>query len=324
MAGYRAKGGRWRGEKGPTLDPERQVTYLESRGIGFERMDRKEAAAYLRDVGGFMRTAAYKSLFAKERDGHGITRYVGLDFSQLVDLCEIDHDLRHVFLPIALDVEQAAKLALLYQADRQGENPYDLVGDYFVSLSGGRRARLEAELEDRRGDADVYAGDLIDKYVGDMPVWVIAEILDFGDFLELWRFCAERWRSDDLVQERYLLKDVKELRNACAHGSCVLNGIGAGQTRYPAPDLLVRAVSATRVGTTADQDRWLNNPRTLEMLATLWCSHELVRSDDRRAEARLGLEALAARCRQHADWYRDNEPLTSCYRYFSGIVAAWL
>lgn len=57
-----------------------------------------------------------------------------------------------------------------------------------ASRAGG--ARLEAELEDRRGDADVYAGDLIDKYVGDMPVWVIAEILDFGDFLELWRFVS--------------------------------------------------------------------------------------------------------------------------------------
>ncbi len=130
---------RWRGLKGPGLDPESQIAYLESRGITFERIDKAEAAAYLRDVGGFMRTASYKSLYPKttgivnvpqdsasvdRRDNLGgnggqrkssrdkvnagsrggsaqISRYMGLDFSELVDLTEIDHLLRITFLPIA-------------------------------------------------------------------------------------------------------------------------------------------------------------------------------------------------------------------------------
>lgn len=352
---------RWRGLKGPGLDPESQIAYLESRGITFERIDKAEAAAYLRDVGGFMRTASYKSLYPKttgivnvpqdsasvdRRDNLGgnggqrkssrdkvnagsrggsaqISRYMGLDFSELVDLTEIDHLLRITFLPIALDVEQAAKLSLLYQANKHHEDPYGLVIDYMDSLSGGRKARLEAELEDRRGDSDVYEGDLIDKYVGDMPVWVFAEALDFGDFLELWGYCAGRWQSDDLREMRYLLKDVKDLRNACAHGSAVLNGITTGTFPHDAPKMLICGLSGAQIGTPDERTRWLKNPRTLQMLATLWASSHIVRSDDRRQAAREGLDSLLQRCRLHADWYTDVEPLTSAYRFFSQSVRAW-
>ncbi len=342
---------RWRGLKGPGLDPESQIAYLESRGITFERIDKAEAAAYLRDVGGFMRTASYKSLYPKtlgagdgaqngvnatHQDGSRdkinagsrggsaqISRYMGLDFSELVDLTEIDHQLRITFLPIALDVEQAAKLSLLYQANKHHEDPYGLVNDYMDSLSGGRKARLEAELEDRRGDSDIYEGDLIDKYAGDMPVWVFAEALDFGDFLELWGYCAGRWQSDDLREMRYLLKDVKDLRNACAHGSAVLNGITTGTFPHDAPKMLSSGLSGAQIGTPDERTRWLKNPRTLQMLATLWASSHIVRSDDRRQAAREGLDSLLQRCRLHADWYADVEPLTSSYRFFSQAIRSW-
>lgn len=315
---------RWRGQKGPTLDPDSQVVYLESRGVTFERVDRQTAARYLRDVGGYMRTASYKSLYPKTTGAGGVSRYIGLDFSELIDLTEIDHRLRMTFLPIALDVEQAAKLELLYCADRHREDPYAVVGDYFSSLSGGRRARLEAELEDRRGDSDVYEGELIDKYVGDMPLWVIAEVLDFGDFLELWAFCANRWHDDDLKETRYLLKDVKELRNACAHGSAVLNGISSGASKYETPRPLQDALSGSHIGTGDERDRWTRNPRTLEMLAALWGMRDIVRSDDRREAAKAGLDALLARASLHADWYADVEPLCGCYRFFSLVAQAWL
>lgn len=344
---------RWRGQKGPTLDPDSQVAYLESRGITFERIDKTAAARYLRDVGGFMRTASYKSLFPKTTDcvettghkgetegsetariqeaakdeegatGQGISRYVGLDFSELIDLTEIDHQLRMTFLPIALDAEQAAKLSLLYKADKHHEDPYALINDYFSSLSSGRRARLEAELEDRRGDADVYEGELINKYVGDMPVWVIAEVLDFGDFLELWGYCAERWHDSDLKEMRYLLKNVKELRNACAHGSAVLNGITTDIYRYEVPRPLVDALSGGKINAPHERDRWTKNPRTLEMLCALWASCHIVRSNDRKSTAKKDLGTLLDRARLHADWYADVEPLISCYRFFSEVIRAW-
>lgn len=314
---------RWYGKPGPTLNPKDQVSYLASRGISFELFDQERAMQYLRNTNGFMRTAAYKSLFPKLRHADGTSSYINLDFAQLVDLTEIDHQLRLCFLPLALDVEYAAKLHLLYLANKKHEDAFGLVKDYISSLSAGKQERLSAELENRRGDNDVYSGMLIDKYVGDMPLWVMAEVLDFGDFLELGHFCARRWHLDDLSALLYLLKDTKNLRNACAHGSTIINGIAKGKAKYETPEVLTQALWASRVASKDEIGRWTNNPRTLELLAALWCSRELVHDDDRRAFARSNLEQLCARMRQHADWYHDNEVLVSCYRFFVRIVDAW-
>lgn len=314
---------RWHGKPGPTLNPKDQISYLASRGISFERVDQNTAARYLRDTGGFMRTASYKSLFPKLRHADGSSSYIGLDFAELMDLTEIDHQLRLSFLPLALDVEHSAKLQLLYLANKKHEDPYEIVEAYISSLSAGKQERLMAELESRRGDNDIYSGLLIDKYVGDMPLWVIAEVFDFGDFLDLWGFCARRWHSEELIQLRYLLKDTKDLRNACAHGSCILNGIACGYTPYETPLLLTQALKSARITSEQEIERWTSNPRTLELLAALWCSKELVRDERRRTYAHTSLDKLFARARKHADWYTDNEALVSCYRFFMLIAKAW-
>ncbi|WP_068539115.1 Abi family protein [Olegusella massiliensis] len=314
---------RWHGKPGPTLDPKDQISYLASRGITFERVDQNTATRYLRDTGGFMRTASYKSLFPKLRHTDGSSSYIGLDFAELMDLTEIDHELRFCFLPLVLDVEHSAKLQLLYLANKKHEDPYEIVEAYISSLSSGKRQRLMAELENRRGDNDIYSGFLIDKYVEDMPLWVIAEVFDFGDFLDLWGFCARRWHSEELVQVRYLLKDTKDLRNACAHGSCILNGIASGYAPYETPLPLIQALKNAHIASDQQIMRWTSNPRTLELLAALWCFNKLVRDEQRRAYAHTSLDKFFARARKHADWYTDNETLVSCYRFFMLIAKAW-
>lgn len=64
---------------------------------------------------------------------------------------------------------------------------------------------------------DIYAGDLIAHHMGDMPVWVFQEVIDFGTFVGFYLFCAGRWEDDEMLQEHYALKSVKALRNATAH-----------------------------------------------------------------------------------------------------------
>jgi hypothetical protein len=156
-----------------------------------------------------------------------------------------------------------------------------------------------------------------------MPVWVIAEVLDFGDFLDLCDFCAERWSDTRLTEVNRLLRDIKELRNACAHGSCVLNGIGKGTSPFKTPAPLVSALSGARLAGDHELIQWTTNPRTLEMLAALWGLHELVRSDARKEEAREGFKKLLDRAQLHAEWYAHNELLCSCYRFFERIIVAW-
>ena len=58
-----------------------------------------------------------------------------------------------------------------------------------------------------------YVGDIIQHYNGNYPAWTLIEIVSFGDYLRFYKFCANRWNDKDLLNDFYLMKDVKELRN---------------------------------------------------------------------------------------------------------------
>jgi hypothetical protein len=61
-----------------------------------------------------------------------------------------------------------------------------------------------------------------------MPVWVLLEVISFGTFLTFYRFCSERLSDNQMMQEYYLMKKVKSVRNASCHGACSLNGFRSG------------------------------------------------------------------------------------------------
>ena len=67
---------------------------------------------------------------------------------------------------------------------------------------------------------DAYAGDLIAHHIDDMPIWVFLEVIDFGTLVDFYLFCATRWENSETLQEHYVLKSVKALRDATSHSLC--------------------------------------------------------------------------------------------------------
>ena len=100
---------------------------------------------------------------------------------------------------------------------RKDEDGYAIVADYLASLNHDERQRRELETSRLAGDA--YRGPLVRKYASDMPVWVYVELLTFGAFANLYRFCSERWHDQRMKDEHYLLRQAKDARNAYAHGN---------------------------------------------------------------------------------------------------------
>ena len=66
---------------------------------------------------------------------------------------------------------------------------------------------------------------LIRKYRDEMPLWAFLEVVSFGTFVGLVKFCADRWGDDALLVRHYLLKKGKSIRNASAHSLCILNDL---------------------------------------------------------------------------------------------------
>ena len=252
----------------PMLAVEQQIAHMKAKGITFDLVSEGEAAAHLREKCQFFRVYAYRKLFEKRAGGERDGQYVGLDFGHLRVLSNLDRKLRDALLPMALDLEHFAKVRLLAAAEDAGEDGYAVMRDYMASVTDRQRSYLEGEL-DRRED-DPYAGDVVRKYRHDMPLWAFCEVVSFGAFLGVLRFCAERWGDRGLSDLHYHLKWVKSIRNASAHGSCVVNDISERPSRrWRAPDAVTRALASCGVPKRLRAKR-LGSPRMAQMCTLLY------------------------------------------------------
>lgn len=199
----------------PLLTVEEQIVHLKSKGVTFDSRTEAEAADCLAGKRQFFKATAYRKLFDKHVGGEKDGQYIDLDFAQLKYLAGLDRRLRDTLLPMTLDVEHFTAARLLKAAEDNGEDGYAVMRDYMESVPTKRRKYIENELEIRSSDA--YCGAVIRKYRDDMPIWSFVEVVSFGTFIGLTKFCANRWEDGELLASHYLLKKAKSVRNASAH-----------------------------------------------------------------------------------------------------------
>lgn len=201
----------------PTVD--QQIAHMKAKGIAFKLCSEADAKAHLRTKYRFFRVYAYRKNFEKHVGGERDGQYVNLDFGQLRLLPNADRMLRDLLLPMTLDVDHFAKVRLLAAAEDAGEDGYEVMRNYLASVSECQRTYIKGELDRRAGSP--YSDDIVRKYRDDMPLWAFCEVVSFGAFLGVMKFCAERWGDRDLLRAHYYLRLIKSARNACAHGLCV-------------------------------------------------------------------------------------------------------
>ena len=308
----------------PILTIEQQIMHLKQRGVSFELCAEAEAARILAGQDHYFRLAAYRVLFPKRVGGPRDGQYAGLDFGHLVDLAAIDRELRGFLLPLTLDVENSAKTRLIERiTEKPGEDGYSIISDYLAALNHGDRNRREGEL--RRLQNDAYLGPLVSRYpIGEMPAWVFLELSSFGAFADFYLFCANRWGDSGMRDEHYMLRRANSLRNAAAHSSAIVNGLGsplgAPQLRYPAP--LAAALGENRHVKRLRRSK-MRNPRILQMAVLAYAYSRFVPKGRKRREPR---EATRT-CRWsklHGDWYAGNTAITSSHDFIARVFEGWL
>lgn len=302
----------------PILSVDQQIAHLKKKGMTFELCGEGEAAAILAGRDHYFKLAAYRTLFPKRVGGERDGQYAGLDFGHLVDLAAIDRELRGFLLPMALEVEDAAKTKLIGRiTDDPGEDGYSILADYLANLNHGDRNRRSGEV--KRLAADAYLGPLVARYpLEEMPAWVYLELASFGALADFYLFCAGRWGDTEMKDDHYLLRRTGSLRNATAHSSAILNGLGCvadEQIRYPS----AVAVALEEIGVTKRLRRSkMRNPRMLQMTVLAYAFSRFVPTDRRSGTAKR-LEALKHRALENAEWYSRNNVVESCYGFLSRV-----
>lgn len=112
------------------------------------------------------------------------------------------------------------------------EDGYEIVVDYrahlkSIDMEKGSHLSEHLEKELMRNIDNPYCGGIIGKYYQRYPVWAFVEIIPLGSLIHFYEFCAKRLNSKEMLNDFYLLKAIKELRNASAHNNCILNDLSA-------------------------------------------------------------------------------------------------
>ena len=313
----------------PLLTVPEQIAHLKSKGITFDLCTESEAAEFLAR-NNYLRTASYRKLYEQRLDGNRVGTYIGLDFADLRDLSRIDRRLREALLLAAADVEHFAKVRLLNRAEAEGEDGYDIVQDFYESLNHSERNRIQGTLKMRGSNGerrDNYTGDLIAHYgVEGLPLWAMVEVMEFGHLLTMYKYCAERWGDPRMLQEHYVLKSVKALRNATAHGSCIVNGLTkkAERAAYVANALVAESMSEAGMPSSKTRRAKMRNLRVAQIAATLWAVRKFCPEETCQRRHALRFAELEAFIAETGVLSRAGDGIVSFFDFLKKLVDIWI
>lgn len=205
------------------LTTDELIKHMKNKGITFRIISEADAKKFLQENNYYMKLASYRANYPKHETGAKSGQYINLDFAYLKELSTIDMYLRYHILKMCLDIEHALKVSLMSHVENnQMENGYELIRKFIGYTNSRGQLQNEYILKKIRGPkSSDYCKDLIEKYYPDFPVWVFVELISFGDLTYLTAFYDELY-SDPIVNNKFM-NSVRDMRNASAHSSCLIN-----------------------------------------------------------------------------------------------------
>lgn len=319
----------------PILTSEQMVKKMrDEKGITFRYTSEEKAAEYLTDTNNYLRTASYRQNFQKYMNGANKGKYISLDFAYLQELSTIDMHFRFIISKMCMDIEQALKVRLIKDiTEDTAANGYDIVTD-FLSQNPYIIQKIEGTVN------SPFTKDLIHKYFtvqkiynsnkkryehritayDDCPIWVLCEILTFGDFLYLYEFYYGR--TSLRVIEVPVLNLVKSLRNGAAHNNCLLANLSHGVSQPPKQ--IIAAVKQIPSITTSQRKKKLSNRPMLEFTSLVYV-YSCIATKKVKYHRKRELEwLLFTRMPEKKNYFMKNDLIMSNYEFACKVVRGFL
>ncbi len=277
------------------------------KGIKFQLISRTQAVKFMSERNNYLRIASYRKNYQKYNG-----KYCNLDFKYLVELSTLDMYFRNLIMKMTINIEHCLKVRFVRDIELDSlQDGYSIVNEF---LNDSRYLYIRGDLE--RKSHSQYSGELIKHYFKyycddngiykyDMPVWVLTEIVSFGEFMKLYRFYYTEKAKVPI--DPSLLESVRSLRNACAHNNCILHDLKPSDTTFVKSVISNTVKKITSIG--QEQRRKKLSNRFIMEFVTLLYVYDKIISDEIKKPTYKELENFAAhRLIRNIDYF-DNQQL---------------
>ena len=298
------------------------IEHMKEKGIKFSIVTEDEAKTFLQENNYYMKLASYRANYSKFKTGAKTDQYMNLEFAYLKELSTIDMYLRYLIMKMCLDIEHALKVSLIAHVERNPkEDGYELIGKFIGYTNSKGQLQNEYILKKIRGHkSSDYCKDLIDKYYPYFPVWVFVELISFGDLTYLIAFYDELY-SDSIVNNKFM-NIIRDLRNAAAHSSCLINKLfellNPGQQVDNTISNYVKQIPEI---SKAARSKNLNY-RVVYNFVTLLYIYDLVVPDGKAKINRFAeiKDLFNNRMKKNKHYFKANNKITGVYTFVKKIV----
>lgn len=191
---------------------DQQIDYMKSQNIKFNLYDEEKATKFLTYSNYYFKVKSFAKNYTKIDE-----KYKNLDFAYLRKFSILDTGFRELTLELSLLCEHLIKVLICRSCSQNDDDDgYKIVQEYF-----DQHELPSAINRYDDGVYSVYSKSLLDKYRQKMPIWVLVEILDFGELILFYKFYKESYNIEKV--SIFNLYAIKSLRNVAAHNSCALH-----------------------------------------------------------------------------------------------------
>lgn len=308
----------------PLLTVNELVQHMKEKGIRFELVSEEEAKDFLSNNNYFLKLAAYRSNYSKCVSGKRAGQYQNLDFGYLKELSTIDMHLRYLVLQMCLDIEHSLKVRLMDDISKNvNEDGYSIVKMYLAE-EDTRFGILKAIHRHKSGE---YCKDLIDKYYPYFPVWVLIELISFGDLLHFCQFYDKKYGSAVISTiDNKFFNIIRDLRNASAHSNCLMNKMleKMEPTKQPDSEIteFVKNLSTSGTIKISKQSRakYLNMNFPYNLVSLIYVYDQIIPELPKRKRYSEIKTFIDGRVTRNSDYFKSNPSITGVYGFLKKVV----
>lgn len=300
------------------LSIDGQIEDLKRKGVKFDIMTEDEARKFLRYNNFYFKLKSYAKNYITYQKTEFKNQYINLDFAYLVELSTLDMYLRKLVVHMCLDIEHFLKTRLMYDiSTNDAEDGYNIVRKYL----DGNFDILSKLYKDPSKSA---TGGLIVKFKNneeEIPIWSFIETLSFGRFIELYNLYYGIYGGKNYSS---YLGDIKFLRNAAAHNTCLLNAIRKPyQTKINKTMDIMEILKKNKELTTSYKDK-MTNPVVHDFVVLLFVYNDILNYPANRKLRSVGMSQVKDLFEnimpRHKEYFIKNDVLCENYKFICMII----